>query len=486
MQNKYYVIDVGRKMNYMDAFKEIQQQFNDVIRYSQSGISNPKTDRLFDRWAEAKSDIYTAFGEKLIYEYPEKVTFELSEKAKNDRISNFITSMWDLGFDELGRFLDRQRKGFFKNSVVEEYIVTTDKTTTITKNTKLVKAFKYFIKNESVLNELQSKASQLIQENKIEGTLCFSIHPLDYLSVSENNYNWRSCHALDGEYRAGNLSYMLDSSTIVCYLKGDGDTKLPHFPESVPWNNKKWRVLLYLSNDWRMVFAGKQYPFSTETGMNMVLEFLNKKFRKHPADNWYSIPAADAFWTKWSDYSVSKITNDDIGVSFDLDDEYIPMTDKLVSLYDLVVDKDGSKHFNDVLKSSCYKPMYSYLAYENNWNHNNCIYAASSRTNFEIGGMTYCLRCGHNEIIDSSESMMCYDCEYQYGTSENDIFCFCSECGARLLTDNSYYVNDETYCEECYDKYAARCARCGDTYRLEDMIYDDESEVYYCKWCNEE
>ena len=28
----------------------------------------------------------------------------------------------------------------------------------------------------------------------------------DYLSLSENAFNWRSCHALDGEYRAGNLS----------------------------------------------------------------------------------------------------------------------------------------------------------------------------------------------------------------------------------------------------------------------------------------
>lgn len=84
----------------------------------------------------------------------------------------------------------------------------------------------------------------LIQEDKVTGILCLSIHPLDYLSLSENTYNWRSCHALDGEYRAGNLSYMMDNTTVVCYLKGEDEAELPHFPAEVKWNSKKWRMLL--------------------------------------------------------------------------------------------------------------------------------------------------------------------------------------------------------------------------------------------------
>ena len=84
----------------------------------------------------------------------------------------------------------------------------------------------------------------ILQEDKIEGTLCFSVHPLDFLSSSENTYNWRSCHSLDGEFCAGNLSYMADSATMICYLKSDKEEILPRFPEDIPWNNKKWRVFL--------------------------------------------------------------------------------------------------------------------------------------------------------------------------------------------------------------------------------------------------
>ena len=103
------------------------------------------------------------------------------------------------------------------------------------------------------------------------------VHPLDFLSTSENTHNWRSCHALDGEYRSGNLSHMVDHSTVICYLKSGREEKLPNFPPDVLWNSKKWRVLFYMADRWDMVFAGRQYPFSTETGLDYV---KNKVFPK--------------------------------------------------------------------------------------------------------------------------------------------------------------------------------------------------------------
>ena len=93
-------------------------------------------------------------------------------------------------------------------------------------------------KLEWIIQEL----SRLIQENTISGRLCLSVHPLDFLSLSENQHKWRSCHALDGEYRGGNLSYMCDEVTVITYLKSKEDTILPHFPSDVPWNNKSYSI----------------------------------------------------------------------------------------------------------------------------------------------------------------------------------------------------------------------------------------------------
>ena len=456
-------------MSVKKELKLIQEQFNKVIAYSQN-IPNPKTDKLFETWLNKKRDIIEIFGGKLIYEVEGKVHFELTDEAKRERVNCFIDELWNLGYVELGDFVLNQRESFYKNIVETDYIIYThkdgSKNTTIKKNTKLVRAFKYFIEDKDILNKLQIKASQLIQEDKVEGTLCFSVHPLDYLSISENNHNWRSCHALDGEYRAGNLSYMVDKSTIICYLKSDGLVKLPHFPEDVLWNNKKWRVLLYLSNDWNMIFSGKQYPFSTDSGMKILTQIFNTSQE----------------WTDWSDYSIKGVEHK-LPISIEFHNEYIPLSDKLVALNKLVKNGEGSKQFNDVLSSSCYTPMYCYRTYEDFWCPEPQVYAKSSTTKFEIGGMTTCLRCGQEEVVDCCDTMMCYDCEFEYGTSVNDTFCFCERCGARIKTDDSYYVDQENYCEYCYDNYAAKCECCGDSYPIESLTYNEVDDAYYCEWC---
>ena len=147
---------------------------------------------------------------------------------------------------------------------------------------------------------------QIIQENTITGTLCFSVHPLDFLSSSENTHNWRSCHSLDGEYRGGNLSYMVDDCTFMCYLRSDGyDHQLPNFPHEVKWNSKKWRVLLYLSNDRTMLMAGRQYPFSSSTGMDRVIKevFIPERYAL-----WNGV---EAHWSGWREGFSSSIKIND-------------------------------------------------------------------------------------------------------------------------------------------------------------------------------
>ena len=69
---------------------------------------------------------------------------------------------------------------------------------------------------------------------------------------------------------------MMDSSTIICYLRSEKDEKLPFFPKDIPWNSKKWRVWLYFSELRDMMFAGRQYPFSSDRGINYVKDNIKK------------------------------------------------------------------------------------------------------------------------------------------------------------------------------------------------------------------
>ena len=82
----------------------------------------------------------------------------------------------------------------------------------------------------------------------------------------------------------------------------------------------------------------------------------------------------------------------------------------------------GSMQFNDLLKSSCYEPMYAYRQRGDEynqffyWEHGE---THSKQTRFEIGGTVPCLRCGERDL-GVSESMQCLHCEEEFGSLEND------------------------------------------------------------------
>jgi hypothetical protein len=457
---------------------KIKEDFNEVIRHSQ-GIPDPKTDRLFDIWMECKRDFIELFGGKYIYEFPEKVSFDLGPKEKHDRVIRFagqVAAQW--GYTDLARFIESQEDGFFKNLTITDYTAWDGKV--IKKGSKLVKAFRHFIRdNDRSLTDIQNEASRIIQEDRIEGTLCLSVHPLDFLSVSENTYNWRSCHALDGEYRAGNLSYMMDRHTIVCYLKGGDNMILPSFSPDVKWNSKKWRVLLYVSADWRMIIAGRQYPFESHTGMDIVLkEFL--------PDVGLCKTESEYGWTDWNHTLIADapLTN---GVKAVFDSPYIPVGNTLMALDELVKNGEGAKQFNDVLSSSCYSPIYTVKYAKSTWEETGGhLTTWPGGTSFHIGGFTYCLWCGEEECLEGADTMLCEECEFEHGHSESDLFTYCDSCGRRVYVDDTYAVGDEGWCEHCFDRYAKRCECCGEAFHEDYIHYNEATQQYVCSYCLEE
>lgn len=465
---------------------EIKAQFDDVIRYSQD-IPEPQTSYLFAEWIGKKAKFIEKFG-SLIYEFPEKVKFELEESEKEKRIDDFLYEIaikYNTKPQPLIDFVAEQRDGFFTNLTISDYEAPDGKI--IRKGTKLVKAFKHFVKGDKALFELQNRASMIIQENKIEGRLCLSVHPLDYLSISENNHNWRSCHSLDGDYRAGNLSYMLDESTIICYLKSDEDQKLPNFPENVKWNSKKWRVLLYFSQDWNMIFAGKQYPFKLTSIMDYVLKEalpqanLISNYKEHPF-----FPYSWSGWTNSyvDNFEVKYPNLDEEGFIIRLNPRFYPIEDGLIGLKDLVKDAKGSKHYNDVIYSSNYTPIYCCKVAEScREPFAKSMVTYKDTTKFEIGGMTKCLRCGQEEIMLGSGNMYCTQCELEYGNTDNEDFTFCSCCDAHILIDDACYMEGEWLCQHCFNSMCSYCENCQEYRYNEDIYYIEEKDKYVCTEC---
>ena len=445
-------------------YEDIKEQFKEVIRYSQ-GIEEPKIDYIFREWVENKKRFLHLFGGP-IYEWPVPVEFSLDDNQKRQRAMEFADIVADsFNNSDLADFIDNNIDTFFENKV------SNDNYLGIPKGMKLLKAFKYFETNKCSLRNIQDMASQIIQEDKIKGTICFSVHPLDFLSSSENTYNWRSCHSLDGEFRAGNLSYIVDDSTFMVYLKGADDQVLYRFGD-VKWNSKKWRMLVHGNED--IMFAGRQYPFSSKSGIDIVLNVFNNIYADAArAEGYYEYSR----WSQWSNEYIYKDSKGEV-----LDRQYFILENRLFDLCDAVKEGPNALNFNDILRSSCYN--YPYYSVRNSWSS---VFENLKKNPIIVGREVPCLHCG-NELIQNSETMRCDDCELKYGTEENEIYGTCDCCGARIYIDDANSLGNGDYvCDACYDRYCFTCDCCGEIYYNTDKVFvpDDEEDCgeWYCKNC---
>ena len=443
----------------MENLNIIKEQVAKVITYSQN-IEEPKVNWLIDNWFKAKSNFITMFG-GLIYEGPQ-ITFKLNE---TDRLKEFyefcqyIENQYNN--KDLNDFIYLNTDGFYENKTKQDFIYNGKK---IPKGMKILKALKYFDLPKNAMNDIQSKASQLIQANSITGTLCFSVHPLDYLSISENTYNWASCHSLDGDYRAGNLSYMLDSSTIVCYLRGADNVKLPLFSDDVPWNSKKWRVLLFFSDKQDIIFAGRQYPFTSNDGLNEVRKNLLPFLRLSKLES----------YCDWTDPVIKSIP-DSYGHDYNLREPHMLIRGSIYNLYDEIQEPDKPLHFNDLLHSSFYKPHYIAV--------NNYPWFGKEISKVHIGADCKCVKCS-KKYITETDSFMCNECDFLYGTEINDRFAVCSCCERRVLRESCTEIDDDTIiCEDCLKSHCFKCDCCNEYDFEENKVYIEEQDIYVCQKC---
>ena len=440
-----YDFDKSQLITDVSKVLKHSQGFGDRVRFD--GVPD-----IIDKWFENKKFFMDHMDGKLIYQLEDPVSFELDENAKEQKFDSFITLVdehyenWQLC--NFLRFVGAD--DFYNNKTTDEYVKSSwgEPTITIPANFKVVKAFKFFESDENILKQLQSEASRIIQENIISGYLCFSVHPLDYLSVSENVHNWRSCHALDGDYRSGNLNYMVDSSTVVCYLKAERDAILPHFPEDVMWNSKKWRVLLFFSNDDTLMFAGRQYPFTADKGIDIIKRIILPKLHL-------------GSWTDWTRTIIREYYDDENRKTFAFKPMF-PVGNILKPLDEVVKDAPNSFQFNDLIHSSVYSPVWTYRKQNSLYGINYTTGCSDKNTTVVVGAECPCPVCGRG-VVEYPSIPLCRDCADQYSYDEAGEYYECEICGSMSWYDDMSLLDfsDMRVCQNCYETETVACQECG-------------------------
>lgn len=440
------------------------RQFDAYRRNYANGMDNysfcDDTEYVLRFWAQNKERLYKLLGNKLIHTLP--ISYERGKDEMYDEMGyasrgwydlyqEFMSrlcakfglrengrhpmDMWDRSTNEQERLekcvlFVRDVRNMLNNSemLVENRVFSASETVEIDGHTvrfergeKVVRALGRLAKLLGIPAEqfeaFRVAHGQVLNQKKLTGELCLSIHPLDYATASDNENGWSSCMSWQesGCYRLGTVE-MMNSPVVICaYLKSKQTSM--HI-DGRDWPSKKWRA--WIITDGNYIMCERNYPYeNTElirTAMREVARLAAVNLGEDYMDGIKSID-------DWND-------DNGINVSFETNFMYNDTRDTFPMMV-----REGVRGFIE--------------------------------TFVNYSGEANCMWCG-NEIEwryndDDAGTLVCESC--RPGSH-------CCECGSFIDEDNQYEGPDGYYyCEDCYNQLFRTCERCGEAMAEEDSNY---------------
>ena len=281
--------------------------------------------------------------------------------------------------------------------------------------------------------EFRIAHSQILNEKRLAGKMTLSIHPLDYITMSDNDCDWSSCMNWreDGEYRRGTVEMMNSPCVVIAYLNAKDPMPMSN---GKYWSNKKWRELFIVNED--CIVGIKGYPYWNRNLEKIALDWIKELAEK----NW-GYTYTNKEYTLDAPNNGTMLEVEELGTSI------------RVSLY------------TDAMYNDCYDMHKCYI------NKDFC----DEKLCLNYSGYSQCMWCGSINVGFSYESnLVCMNCDDEL---------YCSKCGERIYHGDEYWVNGECYCSYCYDELA-RCDDChevvGDDYCINRVHFCKDGKIY--KW----
>ena len=245
-----------------------------------------------NNWAKNKSHLYLVFGKKLKLEKEIELDFSGNSTYVKCLISNFYQEI-----------TQAKVKRFLKSCSNTEIIMNCLNRNTSFENVKfragdkiskcIGKILDLYDIAPAEKDSVLIKFSMLIQGVKAKGSAVLSIDPVDYITMSENNSNWESCHSMSGCFKTGPFAYLQDGSTTISYVKPKDDCVFTYGDgKTLTYSNKNWRQIVLFSKELKYATQLRQYPYISQanqsTVANIVMDVLNAKsgldYQIHPIE----------------------------------------------------------------------------------------------------------------------------------------------------------------------------------------------------------
>lgn len=281
---------------------EERMKIYDAINCYAETQAQASFEHLFRFYENNKVNLYHLLGDQLIYEVPEneistKLNFDMKYKAITDALSSTEVDYWSIYNYCMSYGLCDSFSSFItslaNNTMGKSGKITTDSGIVIeyTAESKTMKTIGKFVKEarSAVLSAVFEEFRNLIAIalNAPRGKLCLSIHPLDFITMSMNANNWRSCMSWDeGEYRQGSVE-MMNSPTVICaYIESDNQNYYITGARDSKWNSKSWRELFIV--DKNVIINSKGYPYQNISLTKEILALLKKRAKDILGWDYYS------------------------------------------------------------------------------------------------------------------------------------------------------------------------------------------------------
>ena len=204
-----------------------------------------------------------------IKDFEEYTTVHSLQKTTNIYKQSFIQ-------DELTQMF--RYDNFKAGTLHKDYsFVREEKRLKIPEGTKIMKAIRKMLvfagyPNMDLFESFRNEISNLTTSKHIKTNLVFSIHPIDFLTMSDNSLGWHSCMSWmqHGGFSTGPIEMMNSNMIILAYL--ESSKQFQFNMHDIP--NKSWRTLLYVHKD--ILLAGKSYPYINDKITLKVLDSMRE------------------------------------------------------------------------------------------------------------------------------------------------------------------------------------------------------------------
>lgn len=467
-------------MKYIDLISKLSEKDKEILNLyikKYGCITNfIGLDEWLQNWSHANQKLYRLLGNSFIKEFSfeyTKTQEEMREDLRNlvyeskfkSDYHNFYLKLKDSSEDFQ---LDNSQMSFFNHLLDYSNFYTNSihtgikykkpnakKMLQIQKTTKPLKAIyrviQYF-KDDfdwdlEAFENFQKKFGIIYGQKVIKGNVCISIHPMDYITMSDNNSNWSSCMAwitedsTGGCYHAGTIEMMNSNNVLCCYLKNEDtpfvfdDTINPKTGEVIGvWNNKKWRQLFYFTKD--IVMGGKPYPYKSK---ELTLNILNE---------------------------IKKLANGNLNYNYDFGPELYKDMVNVYTTYRMnnqkMWAKSKSKKSNIIWDT---KGMYNDMFNDHDTDYWCCRNKVAHTKVISVSGKANCLCCNnsiiefdddeyYNDRFRNTGNGVCLKCQEDY---------FSCDCCGYFNSTKKLYVTKEgkKVCEFCLRNKIFFCPCCG-------------------------